>query len=54
MGETEWEAWKAKALRVCWTEALERREPWSLQSTDQPVHVRIDHAGGQERPTKRV
>ena len=26
-GDTEWEAWKAKAVRVCWTGALERREP---------------------------
>ena len=31
--------------------APERREPQSLQSTDQPVHVR---KGGQERPTKKV
>lgn len=29
-GDTEWEAWKAKAVRVCWTEPWKEGSPRSV------------------------
>lgn len=50
-GDTEMGGPESRGSKSSQDGAPERREPQSLQSTDQPVHVR---KGGQERPTKKV